>query len=145
MILNKKLPTKHFLFSQILILIIGLSLLAGLYYILNIQYQHSTDPFLNGPVTSLPKSLTLTLDQPADDSLNFDNSIIVSGKTAPVKQVLIFTDTQNVTIESKKDGSFSTVLNLDEGVNNISVAVFDATGDSRSSSRTVFYSKEKLQ
>ncbi len=142
--LNKKIPTKHFIFSQILILIIGVAFLAGLYYILNIQYHHSTNPFLNGPVTTLPKSLRLSLDQPDDDSLTFQNSVIVSGQTAPAKDILIFTDSQNMMIQSKKDGSFSTVLNLDEGVNKITTVVFDATGDSRSLERTVYYSKEKL-
>lgn len=142
--LGKKLNTKHFILSQILIFIIGLTFLAGLYYILNLQYQRPTQPFLNGPVTSAPKSLRLDLDNPDDDSLSFQNSIIVSGQTAPLKDVLIFTDSQNLIIESKKDGSFSTVLNLDEGVNRIVAVVFDATGDSRSVERTVFYSKEKI-
>ncbi len=142
--LTKKIPTGHFILSQILILIIGLSLLTGLYYILNIQYQPITKPFLNGPVTTPPKTLRLDLDHPDDMSLTFQNSIIISGKTAPLKEVLIFTDSQDLVIKSKLDGSFSTVLNLDEGVNKISAVVFDATGDSRSAQRTVYYSKEKL-
>lgn len=142
--LNKKIPTKHFLLSQILILIIGLALLAGLYYILNIQYQKSSNPFSNGPVTTPPKTLRLTLDHPDEDNLSFQSSIIVSGQTAPLKEVLIFTDSQDLVIKSKTDGSFSTILNLDEGVNRITVAVFDVTGDSRSAERTVYYSKEKI-
>lgn len=141
---NKQIPGKHFILSQILILIISLVFLAGLYYILNIQYQKPNKPFLNGPVTTPPKSLRLTLDNPDDDSLTFQSSIIVSGQTASLKDVLIFTDSQDLIIESKKDGSFSTVLNLDEGENKITTVVFDATGDSRSEERTVFYSKEKI-
>ncbi len=143
--LNKKLSTKLFIFSHISILLISLLFLAGLYYVLNVQHHHSTNPFLNGPVTTLPKSLRLNLDQPDDDSLTFQSSVIVSGQTAPAKDILIFTDSQDLIIESKKDGSFSTVLNLDAGVNKITTVVFDATGDSRSLERTVFYSKEKLQ
>lgn len=142
--LSKKIPAKHFYLSQILILIIGLALLAGLYYILNIQYQKPNNPFLAGPVTTAPKTLRLTLDNPDDDSLVFQSSVIVSGQTAPLKDVLIFTDSQDLVISSKKDGSFSTVINLDEGVNKITAVVFDATGDSRSVERTVFYSKDKL-
>lgn len=142
--LNKKIPAKHFFLSQILILIIGLSLLAGLHYILNIQYQRPSNPFLNGPVTTPPKTLRLDLDNPGDDSLSFQSSVIVSGQTAPLKDVLIFADSQDLVISSKKDGSFSTVLNLDEGENKITAVVFDATGDSRSIERTVYYSKEKL-
>ena len=142
--LNKKLSATQFIISHLLILIVGLVFLSGLYYILNIQYQKSNNPFLNGPVTTPPKTLRLDLDHPDDDSLTFQSSIIVSGQTAPLKEVLIFTDSQNLVLTSKKDGSFSTVLNLDEGVNRIAAAVFDATGDSKSTERTVFYSKEKI-
>lgn len=95
-------------------------------------------------MTSPPKSLRLSLDQPDDDSLTFQSATVVSGKTAPLLDVLISTDTQDLVIRSKPDGSFSTVLNLDEGVNNITVAIFDSTGDSRVAERTVYFSKEKL-
>ena len=142
--LHTKLSTGQFFISQLLILVVGLSLLFGLYYILNIQYRKSDDPFSGGPVTTAPKTLRLNLDHPDDDSLTFQSSIIVSGQTAPLKEVLIFTDSQNLLITSKKDGSFSTVLDLDEGVNMITAAVFDATGDSKSAQRTVYYSNEKI-
>lgn len=142
--LNKKLSTKHFILSHILILTLGFVFLGGLYYILNIQYQKPKNLFINGPVTTLPKSLRLDLDQPDDDSLAFQSSILISGKTAPLLDVLISTDTQNLVIRSKSDGSFSTVLNLDEGVNRITAVVFDGTGDFRSTERTAYYSKEKI-
>lgn len=142
--LSKKLSTKQFIFSQLLVLVAGLAFLFGLYYILNIQYQKSGNPFSNGPVTTNPKTLRLDLDHPDDDSLSFQSSIIVSGQTSPLKEVLIYTDSEDLVITSKKDGSFSTILNLDEGVNRIVVAVFDALGDTRSAERTVYFSKEKL-
>lgn len=110
----------------------------------NIQYQKPKALFLNGPVTTLPKSLRLDLDQPDQDTLSFSSSIIVSGKTGPQKDILISTDTNDLVIQSKIDGSFSTVLNLDEDINRITVAVFDSTGDSRIAQRTVYYSKEKI-
>lgn len=142
--LTKKLSTKQFIFSHFLIFILGLIFLAGLYYILNIQYQQSQKPFESGPVTTPPKSLRLDLSEPDDDSLTFQSSIIISGKTAPSKEILISTDSQDLVIKSKPDGNFSTVITLDEGVNQITAVVFDATGDFRSSERTVYYSKEKI-
>lgn len=141
---KKKLTKKQFFISHLLILLAGLIFLAGLYYILNIQYQKNNDPFLNGPITNTPKTLRLDLNHPDDESLSFQSSIIVSGTTSPLKDVLIYTDSQDFVITSKKDGSFSTTLNLDEGVNKITVAVFDTNGDSRTESRTIFYSKEKI-
>lgn len=142
--LGKKLSAKQFIVSQVLILTVGLIFLSGLYYILNIQYQKPQNLFSNGPVTTPPKTLRLDLDQPADDSLTFTPSIIISGQTAPGVNILITTDTDDLVITSKADGSFSTVLNLDEGVNRITAVVFDATGDSKSATRTVYYSKEKI-
>ncbi|MBU1000472.1 hypothetical protein KKE78_03710, partial [Patescibacteria group bacterium] len=114
------------------------------YYIVNNQYQKPKNLFLNGPVTTLPKSLLLNLDQPDQDALSFSSSIIVSGKTGPKKDVLISTDTNDLVIQSKIDGSFSVVLDLDEGINRIAVAVFDLNGDSRVAERTVYFSKEKI-
>lgn len=142
--LTKKISHRHFIIAHILILTIGLLFLFGLYYILNIQYKVSTSPFSNGPVTSKPKSFTLDLAQPADEVLLFKASVYLSGKTSPRLSVLISTDTQDLVLEAKSDGSFSTTLNLDEGINNIKVVVFDSTGDTRETERTVYYSKEKL-
>lgn len=142
--LTHKIPTKLFVISNLLILILGLIFLFMLYYVLNIQYQKSTTPFSQGPVTSTPKSLRLDLDQPEDDTLTFQSSIIVSGQTSSVKDVLVYSDSENLVIKSNSKGSFSTVLNLKEGINVITVAVFDNSGDSRSITKTVYYSKEKL-
>lgn len=142
--LGKKLSPKQFILSHLLILISGLIFLGGLHYILNIQYQKPGTPFSSGPVTTPPKSLRLVLDQPDEDLLTFQSSVIVSGQTAPLTDVLISTDTDDLVIRSKPDGSFSTVLDLDEGINRIIVTVFDAKGDSRSVERALYYSKEKL-
>lgn len=142
--LGTKLTTKQFILTQILILACSLIFLGALYYILNVQYQQSQKPFAVGPVTTLPKSLRLDLDQPDDDTLSYQSSLIVSGKTGPLMEIVISTDTQDLVIKSKPDGRFSTVINLKEGVNRITAAVFDTTGDFRSAERTVYYSKEKL-
>lgn len=142
----KKLSTKHFILSQLLILLVSLALLAGLFYIVHIQYQKPTKLYSasGGPVTTPPKSLRIDLQQPDDDALTFQSSIIVSGKTAPNSEVLIFTDAYDLLLRSTSNGTFSTVIKLDEGVNKILAVVFDVTGDTRSSERTVYYSREKL-
>ncbi len=142
--LTKELSTKQFILSHLLILILSLIFLGGIYYILNIQYQRSNLPFSNGPVTTLPKILALNLDNPDDNLLSFDSKILVSGKTSPQTEVLISTENLDLVIKSKTDGSFSTTLDLREGVNIITVATFDSTGDSKSVQKTVFYSKEKI-
>ena len=142
--LKKRLSSKQFFLSHLVIFIAALIFLGGLYYILNIQYQKSISPFSNGPVTSKPKSFTLTLNQPEDEALVFNNQILVSGKTSPFLQVLISTNFSDQVVEAKADGSFSDTLNLEKGVNNIKVLAFDKTGDIREIERVVYYSEEKL-
>lgn len=142
--LNKKLSPKQFTTSLFLIFLSGLLFLGGLIYIINIQYQKPKNIFLNGPVTTPPKSLRLDLDQPDNDMLTFQSPILITGKTTPFINVLISADNNDLVTESKADGSFSAVLDLKEGVTKITVAVFDATGDSRSAERTIYYSEEKI-
>lgn len=144
--LAKKLSTKHFIISHLFILLLGLTFLAALYYILHIQYQKPTKLYSasGGPVTTPPKSLRIDLQQPDDDALTFQSTIIVSGKTAPNSEVLIFTESQDLVLRSTSNGTFSTIVKLDEEVNRILAVVFDVTGDARSAERTVYYSKEKL-
>ena len=142
--LNKRLSAQQFISSQFIILTAGLAFLFGIFYILNIQYQKSTTPFSNGPVTTLTKTLRMDLTQPDDDNLVFQSPILVSGKTTPQSEVLIFTEFQNLIVKSKNDGSFSVTLDLMEGENKITAVVFDQIGDSRSAEKTVFYSKEQI-
>lgn len=142
--LNKKISNRTFILSNIGILMAGLTFIFGLYYILNLQYAESGKPFEKGLVTTAPKTLRLELEQPDENVLLFEPSVVVSGKTGPSLEVLIYSDTQNTIIKSRPDGSFSTVLNLAEGINQIMVSAFDATGDSKYDTRTVYYSKEKI-
>ena len=144
---TKKIPAKHFILFQFVILFASLFFVGLLYYILNIQYQLPSHLYSSsgGPVTSLPKSLRIDLEQPDDNVLVYSSSIIVSGKTAPNKSVFITTDTNDLVITSSASGDFSTVLPLDAGINKITAVVFDLVGDSRETARTVYFSKEKLQ
>ena len=114
-------------------------------YILNIQYQ-AVRPYSlgNGPVTTAPATLTLAVSSPDDDSLTFQSAVLVSGSTSPNLPVLISAQSRNVVVQSKFDGSFSTVINLEEGVNQIKIVSFSPTGDQRSVDKTIYYSKEKL-
>ena len=143
--MNKKLPTHIFIVTQILILVISLSLITGLYYPINIQYQKPKSQLLQGgPVTTLPHSLVLEVDQPDDNSLVFQPSAVISGATSAGSTVLISSDLQDITITPKLNGSYSTVINLKTGINQVSVYAFDKTGDQRLVTRTIYYSKEKI-
>lgn len=142
--LGKKLSLSQFIIAHLLLFIIGLAFLAGLYYILNLQYTKPNKPFLAGPITSPPKSLRLDLDQPDDESISYNSQITVSGKAGPQKTVLISTPTTDIVTGSKTDGSFSAILELEEGINKITITAFDSLGESKSEQRTVYYSEGKI-
>lgn len=141
--LTQKLSPRVFFLSQAMILFLGLIFLGSLYYMLYAP-NSSESSVVAGPVTTLPKSLRIDLDQPDDNLLTFAPSLVVSGNTLPNLRVLISTESQDSVVESKKDGSFSTVINLNEGTNNLTVVVFDSAGESKQIERTVYYSKEKI-
>lgn len=122
--------------------------MGGLYYMVNSSDlpSQSKIPSLGsgGPVTKEPASLTLDLTTPDDDSLVFKSEIEFSGKTSPNSQILISSADNDLIITSKPDGSFSGDFDLEEGVNEIKVVVFDQSGDQKELERTVYYSKEKI-
>lgn len=143
--LRYRLTRKQFMLSQILILAVGLFLIITLYYLVNIQYRQTANPYSQGlTVTTSPKSLRIDLDQPDNDLLTFSQTVIVSGQTGPNMDVLISSQSEDLIVKSTPDGKFSTIFDLTAGVNEISVVVFDATGDTRSAERTVYYSEEKI-
>ena len=143
--LGKRLTRKQFMLSQILILAVGLFLIVTLYYLVNIQYRPTANPYSLGlTVTTPPKSLRMDLNQPDDDLLTFTKEVMVSGQTGPNMAVLISSQSQDLIVKSSTDGKFSTIFDLNAGVNEISVVVFDATGDTRSETRTVYFSEEKI-
>ena len=143
--MGKRLTRKQFMLSQILILAVGLFLIVTLYYLVNIQYRQTANPYSQGlTVTTPPKSLRMDLNQPDDDLLTFTKEVIVSGQTGPNMDVLISSQSQDLIVKSTPEGKFSTIFDLNAGVNEISVVVFDATGDTRSETRTVYFSEEKI-
>lgn len=142
--LNQRLTAKQFVIALLTLFIVALIFLGILYYILNIQYKGAQTRFAQGLVTTPPKTLRIDLDQPDEDTLFFEPEIIVSGETGPNSEILITTQTSDLVIKSKPDGTFSTILDLVEGPNKITVVVFDATGDFRSQERNAYYSKGKI-
>jgi hypothetical protein len=134
---------KLIIFIPFMVLILGTAVVGGIYYF-QTQPPSPTSPLAQGPVTNEPASLTLEVTAPNEDTLSFDTNIVVSGRTAPESEVLISSEVYDLVVQSKKDGSFSTLFDLAEGVNNLQITVFDSAGDERSLAKTVYYTKEKL-
>lgn len=121
----------------------GITLIIGVYAVVNF-HKPTQNYSVSGPVTSAPASLTLELDSPDDDLLVFDSDLRLSGKTLPNLRVLITSGAKNQIVQSETDGNFTSDFELGNGVNEITVTVFDESGEERSLQRTIYYSKEKI-
>lgn len=142
--LTHKLSTKQFIWSQIIILILGLLFTGGLFYITDLQYQKPKQYSKSGPVTKEPSSLILELNTPDDNLLSFDSSLLISGKTQKNTEVLITSADLDLVTKSKSDGSFSVTFPLTEGLNEIKIITFGKKGEQKEIDRTIYYSKEKI-
>lgn len=142
--MNKVLSTKAFIISHFTILVLSLIFLGGFYYVLNVDQINDTPIKDYLPVTLKPVSFNLDVTNPDDELLVFDKSLVISGKTAPRASVIISFADQNAGLAADGNGEFSKVVVLNKGVNEISIAAFDSSGNTKNVSRTIYFSEEKL-
>ncbi len=141
--MDRELSKKTFIWSQVVILFLGLLFLGGLYYYLNADFK-KTDLAKYIPVTREPISLKLQILNPDDEIVVFDKTMTISGQTTPGSTVLISTQSSDSVQRSSPKGDFSRTLTLSPGLNSLTITVFDDKGQSKSEKRTIFYSEEKL-
>lgn len=96
------------------------------------------------PVTSEPVSLSLNINNPDNNLLVFESDLLISGKTSPNTTLVLSLDKEDWVGNIDNLGNFSDTAKLKEGVNHLVVTVFDSQGNSKSESRTIYFSKEKL-
>lgn len=139
---RKALPTKISAAALGAVLILTLAFLFFLNRFLNPQDQANF--FGNGPITSKPISFDLEINNPDDEIVSFDKTILVSGKTASQAVVLISTPSRDTEVDANLLGDFSKEITLDPGLNILYISSFDVQGNSKQIKRTVYYSEEKL-
>lgn len=142
--MSNKLSPKTFIFSQIFLLIAGLAFLASLYFYLNKDFSKpSIANYI--PVTQKPASFSLEVNNPEDQLLTYNKTIVISGKTSPKATVIISTNASDAGLEADSKGEFSTVVDLKPNINDLKISAFDEFGNTQSNTRTVFYTEEKIQ
>lgn len=141
--IDRQLSFKTFLISHFLILTVSIAFISLLAWILYKDNDQLNSQKYN-PVTREPISFSLEINNPNDNLLVFDSSIVVSGKTDPLSTILITQNDQTVGVEADSQGNFTKVVTLSVGVNNIYLTAFDTTGSAKQVTRTVYYSEEKL-
>lgn len=141
--MNREISPKVFIISQITILVVCLTLILALSFYLNDGIDKTNlKNYL--PVTSEPISFNLDVNAPIDDLLTFDKSLIISGQTLSLSSIIITINQTTYGLDADSKGGFSKVVTLEPGLNQITVNAFDSHGNTKSLSRTVYYSVEKL-
>lgn len=137
------LSTKTFIISHAVILSLGLLFFGGLYYILYEDQFRKPDQNYN-PVTKEPQSFILEVKSPEDDTLTYDPTLIVSGKTGPDAAVIVTSGENDLGFQSGPDGQFSKVFNLSGGANIVEITAFDPQGNSKTITKSIYYEQEKI-
>ncbi|OGE35914.1 hypothetical protein A3E66_01300 [Candidatus Daviesbacteria bacterium RIFCSPHIGHO2_12_FULL_37_16] len=141
-LIDKEISTKTFILSHFFLLLISLLAIVGLYYYL---YGDASDDWKNmAPLTQAPKSLTLEVNNPDDDSLVFDKNLVISGKTMPGAVLIVTINGADLGFESNKKGDFSKIVTLTSGANTFTITALDSRGGSKTVEKVVYYSEEKI-
>lgn len=132
--------------ETIIAILIGLSLglfiTYGVYQTKTSISRRSNDPKLTTTEPADNFSGELVLNSPLDESVQTDDSVIVSGTTLPNSFVVIFVGNQETITNSDDSGNFSVETALEDGANIIDVYVIDEDGQTLSVEKTVVVSNE---
>lgn len=136
----KKKPTSFH--TALFLLAYGLLLtIITMGLILQSQTPPSPPPIAPKPQT---KPLILSLETPAEGQLLTEEEILVKGKTLPNLPVIFFTETDANSTESDNLGNFEGKIKLNEGINTLTVTVFNEKGEEKSSTLTLVYNQQVL-
>lgn len=144
---QKKISTATFITSHLLLLILGLIFAIGLYFLLynSLPFAKLDQVAKYMPITTQPTSFNLEIKNPDHELWVFNSTILVSGKTSARANIVISSNDSDYGVVASNDGEFSKIINLDTGLNEITITGFDEEGNSKTENRTIFYSEEKPQ
>ncbi len=100
---------------------------------------------------NLPKDLSqafnsfnLQINNPDDELLVFNRSLLVSGTTSPNAAIIVTDNDNDSGFSTDSEGNFSQVITLEGGLNLLTIDAFDSSGNTKQVKRTVYYSQEQL-
>ncbi len=141
--MGKVLSPLVFGLALVAIFIAGLGFVGWLYYTLN--GNPLAEVIKYSPVSQEPSSFNLQINAPEDNALVFDGNILLTGKTSPGTSVIVVDGGSTTGFEVTSNGDFSKVISLTEGAHLLTITAFDKTGLTKTVTRQVYYSKEKLE
>ena len=94
------------------------------------------------PTPSPKPTVFLVLNQPSNELVVSNKTLLVSGKTNQDATVIIITDSDQLVLKPSSQGDFSTTITLSNNQNLIRVRVVTPNGETAVLDRTVTYSTE---
>ncbi|MBI4067551.1 hypothetical protein HY407_04155 [Candidatus Gottesmanbacteria bacterium] len=123
--------------NPIIYLLVILVLFVFAYLVLSkLLYPNQTNQPSN--ITPQTQSIYLEINSPKEGEVALDGEILVSGKTLPNSTVIIFTDTDETSVESNGDGTFESTIVLTKGNNVLKVTAYGLDGQETSKMLQVF-------
>lgn len=121
-------------FSHILILaglaVIAVVAVAG-YFLFMVKPSETLAPVKETAAVQTPP-LTLSIDSPSDGTVVTDKKITIKGTTLPNTAVIMFTESDQTSLDSDAQGNFEDSLMLDDGINSITITAYDDKGGEKS-------------
>ncbi|MBI4058586.1 hypothetical protein HY408_02360 [Candidatus Gottesmanbacteria bacterium] len=84
---------------------------------------------------------TLSLDSPTQGELVLNQEILVKGKTEPRAVVLIYSDTDIISVDSDEQGNFESTILLTNGINTLTVTAYGLDGQEKSVTVDLLYDR----
>lgn len=94
------------------------------------------------PTPSPKPTVFLVLNQPSNEQVVSNKTLLVSGKTNQDATVIIITDSDQLVLKPSSQGDFSTTITLSNDQNLIRVRAVTPNGETAVLDRTVTYSTE---
>lgn len=89
-------------------------------------------------------TILVTVDKPENEKIIDTSSVTVTGKTNQGNTIFLDTDAETQIATVSGDGTFSSNINLNEGINNIIITAYSSNGDSLEKNLVLYYTPEKL-
>lgn len=105
------------------------------------QLTTQPTPSSQEPIPTPPLH-TLTILEPANESIVEEEAVQLVGKTSPSAVVTIISEENEYLLTSDKDGNFSATVMLVGGDNTLVVSAFDNEGNKAEQTLTLVYSTE---
>lgn len=126
-----------------IMVVIGL-LVAGIafYFYQTTKVVSTNSSILTNPTpTQAPKpTIFLSINNPTNEEVVSNKTLVVSGKTLPEATVVIVTNSDQLVVKPTMQGDFSTTITLGNDQNLITISAISPNGEIATVEKTVTYS-----